>query len=394
VAFIATLNDALSNAALPPQEAERAMPEAGCRSAVDDLSRWPVYAQTRLADLPGLAARLGIARLWVKDEGARRPLSSFKALGAAYALGEHIRDQIEAASGERPGYDAIWAGKHRAEAAKIHVSAASDGNHGRSLAWGAQALGAKCTVYLPHGVSDARADAIAEFGSTVIHVDGNYEDAIARVTSDSARDGMVMLQDTSFPGYVDHCRRIMQGYTLLAEEIMDAIPQGTPPTHLFVQIGCGGLAAAVAMASWRRYGAARPRLIAIEPSVADSLRRSIESGSAEIIAGEHPTIMIGMACGEVSMLAWDVLKTATHSVVAIDDDAAARAMRLAARGVDGDPTIEMGETGAAGLGALMAALDDAEAKAKLELGPDSRVVLLNTEAAIDRAAYDRILAAA
>ncbi len=394
MAMLATRNMSLSADCAPGPAASAAMPLEGCRSAVQDLASWPVYAPTRMVEAPGLARLSGVARLWIKDEGQRRPLSSFKALGAAYALGEHLRDEVAARAGVRPGYDAIWAGKHRADAANIHVCAASDGNHGRSLAWGAQSLGARCTIYLPHGVSQARADAIAEFGARIVPVDGNYEDAIARVSADSRRDGMIMLQDTSFPGYVAHCQRIMQGYTLLGEEILDQLAEEEPPTHIFVQVGCGGLAAAIAMSAWRRHGATRPRLIAVEPDVVDSLRRSLASGESEIVGGEHPTIMIGMACGEISMLAWDVLRTATHSGVAIGDAAAARAMRLAGRGAHGDPVIEMGETGAAGLAALIEAADHPEIGALLELDRSSRVVVINTEAAIDRISYDRILAAA
>jgi diaminopropionate ammonia-lyase len=393
MAIIVSGNPLFDQYDLLRESVSAALPLAGCQSAADDLRQWPVYARTPLVEMPGMAELFSVGRVWVKDEGIRQPLASFKALGAAYALGELLRDKVEQADGVRPSYTSLWAGNHEATARALHVCAATDGNHGRSLAWGAQVLGARCTIYLPANVSPARAAAIGEFGAQIVRVNGNYEDTIMRVVEDSKRDGMVMLQDTSFPGYVLHCQRIMQGYTLIAEEIMDDLADQDPPTHMFVQVGCGGLAAAVGIAAARRYGDDCPRIVTVEPIVADSLRRSIETGLEQVVEGEHPTIMIGMACGEVSLLAWEILKHIAHSAVAIDDGPAIEMLRLSALGHRNDPPMVMGETGAAGAGALMEASRNPQMRGALELDAHSRVVVLNTEGAIDEQLYRSLLAA-
>lgn len=391
--IVATRNPFFDRQNLLPGPVSAALPLAGCQSATDDLRHWPVYLSTPLVEMPGMAQLVSVGRVWIKNEGVRHPLSSFKALGAAYAFGELLRDRVEEAGGVRPSYASIWAGDHKDTAQSLHVCAATDGNHGRSLAWGAQLLGARCTIYLPANVSEAREAAIAEFGADIVRVKGNYDDTILRVVEDSRRDGMVMLQDTSFPGYVLHCQRIMQGYTLIAEEIMDDLAHLDPPTHLFVQVGCGGLAAAVGIAAARRYGVHCPRIVTVEPAVADSLRRSIETGTEQVVGGDHATIMIGMACGEVSLLAWEVLKHIAHSAVAIDDGPAIEMIRLSARGHKGDPPMVMGETGAAGAGALLEASRTPQARQTLQLDLESRVVVINTEGAIDAKLYHELIAA-
>lgn len=373
---------ARQRAVIDPEKAERAKRE---------LAAWPVYRPTPLVSLPGFAQRAGVGAVWVKNEAERGPLSSFKALGGAFALGEALRDAIAVDTGTRPDYDALFAGRHRDAAAAVHAVAATDGNHGRSLAWGAQLFGARCTIFLPRNVSAERAALIAEFGATIERVDGNYDRAVAVARDAATRPGHVLIQDTSFEGYTLHCQRIMYGYMLMAEEIRGQLPAGELPTHVILQVGCGGLAASVAADFWLHWGARRPKLVAVQSTQADTLRPSLAAGERRVVDGELDTAMVGIACGELSMLAWDLLRDEVAAAVAIDDEPAFEAMRLLAVGVDGDPPLVVGETGAAGFGALLQLTRHRVEAAGLGLDAESRVLLIASEGALDARSYEKVM---
>ena len=360
-----------------------------------DLASWPVYQPTPLLALPGLARRAGVAQVWLKHEGLRAPLASFKALGGAFALGEVLRDVVEASTGSRPAYSSLFAGKHAAAASGVHAVAATDGNHGRSLAWGAQVFGTPCTIFLPWNVSPEREALIAAFGAQIRRVPGNYDAAVAAAREASQAPGCVLIQDTSFEGYTLHCQRIMYGYMLMAQEIRAQLPPGDLPTHVFLQVGCGGLAAAVAADFWLTWGPRRPKVIAVQSTRAASLLRSLEAGARTTVEGDLDTAMIGIACGEISMLAWDILRDEVSLALAIDDEAAFEAMRLLAAGSDvGDAPVVIGETGAAGVGALLTLAADRSSNAgAAALDAHSRVLVIGSEGALDSGSYRRIVGA-
>lgn len=359
--------------------------------ATRELAAWPVYQPTRLLSLPGLARRLGVGEVWVKCEGERVPLASFKALGGAFALGEALRDRVEAATGRRPAYDELFAGQHRDAAAGLHVVAATDGNHGRSLAWGAQLFGCACTIVLPWNVSAEREALIAGFGAEMRRVSGNYDAAVAEAWRLSEAEGCALIQDTSFPGYEEPCRRIMYGYMLMAQEIRGQLPPGTKPTHVILQVGCGGLAASIAADFWLAWGEHRPKVLAVQSTQADSLLRSLAAGQRVAVDGDLDTAMVGIACGEVSMLAWDILRDELTGAIAIDDEPAFEAMRWLADGVDGDPPLVIGETGAAGFGALLELTRHRSDAAALQLDAKSRVLLIASEGALDAVSYAKVI---
>lgn len=360
-------------------------------SARDELRTWPVYAETPLVDLAGFAALAGVRQVLVKDEGQREPLNSFKALGGAYALGEGIRDLIEARSHHRPTYEDLFAGAYSDQVKELCAFAATDGNHGRSLAWGASLFGCACQIFTPRGVSERRKELIRSLGATVTGLDGNYEYAVetARERSDAHGAGM-FIQDTSDETYQLPCQRIMHGYTLLSEEARLQLGSQEPPTHVFVHIGCGGLAAAVAADLWLAYGSQRPKIIGIEPLNADSFRRSIQKGELVEVGGNHETVMIGLAVGEVSAIAWPILKRVIDYSVALDDRSAIEVLNLCAEGVNGDPPMIVGETGGAGLAALLDISRDEKLRKQIELDENSRVLTINTEGAVDQVTYDRL----
>lgn len=356
------------------------------------LRSWRDYAPTPLVSLPELAASLGVREVVAKDEGARTDLASFKALGGAYALSERLKLRVAQETGDsNVTIEDLERGTYEEVTRRVVATCASDGNHGRSVAWGARRFRCGCVVYLPKSVSRRRAEAIEAYGAQVIWVDGNYDDAVRQAAVDAAEHGREVISDTSSPDYQDIPRQVMAGYSLLFEEVVDQMAE--PPTHVFVQVGCGALAAVAAGYFWSRLGAERPVVVAVEPLNAACLLETVQAGDLAVVGGDHATIMGGLACGEVSFVAWKVLRGGLDHAISMADDYALRAMRLLGRGLLGERIIA-GETGAAGVGALLALLDQPEALARLRMGPESRVLVVVTEGATDPELYERLISRA
>jgi diaminopropionate ammonia-lyase len=272
---------------------------------------------------------------------------------------------------------------------RITVTGATDGNHGRSVAWGAQTFGCRCVIYVHGTVSEGRCRAIAAYGAEVRRVEGTFDDAVRRAVADADANGWYVVSDTSYEGYTDVPRDVMQGYSLMVEEALGQCPSF--PTHVFVQGGVGGLAAGVCSFLWEKYATRRPRYIVVEPEKADCLYRSAVAGEPTPVEGPLDTIMAGLACGEVSMLAWRILDPGTDAFMTIDDAAAADCMRLLADGRFGDEPVVAGESAVAGLAGLLPAAADQNARQRLDLRPDSRVLVFGTEGATDPDLYRRIV---
>lgn len=345
---------------------------AGFAKAVREIRSWPGYAPTPLVVLPALADALGLAAIRYKDERGRFGLKSFKALGGAYAVRRVLARQ------NRP-------------AAEVTVTCATDGNHGRSVAWGAQLFGCRCVIFVHATVSEGRAEAIRRYGAEVRRVKGNYDDAVRHAAGEAGRHGWYVVSDTSYEGYRDVPLDVMHGYGVMAEESMAQWPAGGAPTHIFVQAGVGALAAAICASFWLRWRKRRPRFVIVEPVRADCIYRSLEAGRPAAVHGGLETVMAGLACGEVSQLAWEVLATGADAAVAIDDAFALDAVRRLASPRGGDPAIVAGETGGAGLAALLALGERPEFRAPLALGPQAEVLLLGSEGDTDPEIYRRIV---
>ncbi|WP_332764563.1 diaminopropionate ammonia-lyase [Phenylobacterium sp.] len=356
-----------------------------------ELKGWRDYAVTPLVELPVLADRLGVRQVAVKDEGARTDLGSFKALGGAYAICQHLRSYVEQGAGvAHVSADDLENGLYSDLTQAVVATCASDGNHGRSVAWGARRFGCGCVVYLPRSVSSRRAEAIEAYGAQVVWVDGNYDDAVRLAAEDAQRLGRTVIADTSSPAYQAVPRQVMAGYSLLFEEALDQLERA--PSHVFVQVGCGALAAVAAGYLWARLGFERPKIIAVEPVNAACLLETVREGELAIVGGEHETIMGGLACGEVSYIAWQVLRRGLDYALAMPDEFALQAMVALADGSLGH-RLTAGETGAAGVGALLALAQDASTRQALGLTDESRVLLVITEGATDPDLYARLLAA-
>jgi diaminopropionate ammonia-lyase len=354
-------------------------------------SSLPGYHPTPTLRLPALARRMGVKEIYVKDESYRFDLSAFKIMGASYAVYRflkqewerhqespfHIRDVLEA------GPDGPWAGRYT-------LCTATDGNHGRAVAWIAKRLYQKAVVYMPKGTVTARIDNIRAEDAEVHIIDGTYDNAVRKIAEDADKNGWHIISDTAYPGYMTIPGYIMAGYTTMFKE-MEAIIHGDDDPgvdYVFIQGGVGSFAAAAVWYYVHRYGAGRPILISVEPTEAACLLASNRAENGELITstGSFQTIMAGLNCGTPSHLAWPILRDGIDLFLAIPDDYAIEAMRRYYYPRGDDPHIVSGESGAAGMGAFLALMKDEslrEAQNKLGMGPDSRILIFNTEGATD-----------
>jgi diaminopropionate ammonia-lyase len=360
------------------------LPSAGFRRAKKEIMSWSGYTPTPLRELADFAKRIGLAAIRLKDESTRFGLQSFKALGGAYAVGTLLLSNL-ARTGTAPGATMadLEAGTHRAATERITVTCATDGNHGRAVAWGARRFHARCVIFVHAGVSQARANAIAHYGADIRRVPGTYDDAVRETARQADAHRWHVVSDTSWPGYTEIPRDIMQGYRLMADEAADQWT-GDPPTHVFIQGGVGGVAAAVSVQMRARFKQT-PALIVVEPDRAACLLASAELGERTTIPGDLDTLMAGLACGEPSLVAWQELHCAAAAFMAIPDEAAVETVRLLAR-----CGIESGESGVAGFAGLLLAASDPATRAGLGLNGDSRVLAFSTEGATDAALYARL----
>ncbi|QEL23870.1 diaminopropionate ammonia-lyase [Bosea sp. F3-2] len=373
---------------LHPDDVETLGP-AGADAIEAHLAERQNHVPTPLHSLPGLAAALGIGALFIKDEGQRLGLGSFKALGGAYAV---IRLALEAASEKlgRPLSDADMNDPAiRTVAAGMTFACATDGNHGRSVAQGAQLLGAKAVIFVHGGVSDERVAAIARFGAEMVRVNGTYDDSVVEAARVATERGWTIVSDTSWEGYERIPGLVMQGYTAIAREALAQMP--AQPSHVFVQAGVGGIAAALAAQMQTRFGDERPLFSVVEPSRAACIFEAARQGRPVKIAHGAPTVMAMLECYDPSPLALRVLYRAADAFLTAEDSDAVEAMNRLARPVAGDPAIVAGESGAAGLAGLLAVLRNPEARAALKLDASSRVFLVNTEGATDPARYAELV---
>uniref|UniRef100_UPI003F499C57 diaminopropionate ammonia-lyase n=1 Tax=Cupriavidus necator TaxID=106590 RepID=UPI003F499C57 len=364
---------------------------AFARAAVQ-IRRWPGYAPTPLVALDGLAGAAGVAQILYKDEGGRFGLGSFKALGGAYAVSRLLVREIASRLGVSDvSVDDLLSGRYADVVRDITVTCATDGNHGRSVAWGAQRFGCQCVIYIHATVSEGRKAAIEQYGALVVRTAANYDDSVRQAADDAARLGRFVVSDTSYEGYMEVPKDVMQGYAVMADEALHQLPDGQLPTHVFLQGGVGGLAAAVCAHFWEVLGDKRPRFIVVEPDKAACLYESARAGKPVAVHGDLDTVMAGLACGEVSLLAWEVLHPGAHAFLTIDDASALDSVRLLADSRYGDTPIVAGESAVAGLAGCLGAMADPAVREQLGLTAASRVLVFGSEGATDVALYERIV---
>lgn len=381
-----------ANASEPyPATLQQILSFQGFSAAKEVIEALPLYERTPTHRLRGLAAALGIADLYVKDESTRFGLRAFKGVGGAYAVFRLLQSRARSLGlGECSARDFLE-GRHPEVSAGLTVCCATTGNHGRSVARAAKMFGCRCVIYVPAITSKGRVDALEELGARVVRHPGNYDEAVRQAAADAVESGWIIVSDTAYEGQTDIPRDVMHGYRVVVNEVVEQLPDRAPPTHVFVQTGVGGIAAAFVTHFWELWGAARPRFVVVESREAACMLRSARADRPVVVEGALNTRMYGLAAGHPSTLAWDVLRVGADDFVTIADAPAFLAMQLLASGTEGDPPVIAGDAGAAGLGALMVALAGAERSRSLGLDNRSRVLLIITEGATDPAGYEAIV---
>ena len=357
----------------------------------------PGYKMTPLRSMPNLAQMLGLGGIYIKDEAQRLTLNSFKVLGGSYAVSRYIQKML-GLSDEETTYEYLTSPECHAKLGNLTFAAATDGNHGRGIAWASMKLGLPCVIYVHKETSQARIDAIRGYGATVEIIDGNYDDAVRKMAEDAAANGWTVISDTSWPGYTEIPTWIMQGYsTLMLEAQEQLLGVGlSKPSHVFVQAGVGAMAASVIGFYTALFPDDPPIFIVVEPDKAACVFESIKAGDGKChsVKGALDTIMAGLACGDPSPIAFDILEHTADFFLSIPDYIAARGMRILSCPLHGDPFIISGESGAAPLGALYSVMTDkgaADLREKMKLGPDSTVFMVNTEGNTDPKHFRQII---
>ncbi|MBN2346901.1 MAG: diaminopropionate ammonia-lyase [Candidatus Aminicenantes bacterium] len=358
----------------------------------------PGYEPTPLRSLPALAARLGVGEIHVKDESVRFGIKAFKALGASYAMYRFLQKRWADLFAESFDPASFRDPAALEKLGLFTFCAATDGNHGRAVAWTARLLGQKAVIYMPADSVAARVENIRAEGAEVVLLEGTFDRCVERCAADAAHNGWQVVSDTAYPGYRDIPGWILMGYTTIFAELEGLLhgPMKTGADAVILPAGVGGLAAAGAFFYSRLYGPKRPCLICVEPLSSDCFLESVRHGKGEPLPtrGNQTSIMAGLNCGIPSPLAWPFLRDAFPFFLAVGDEWAERAMRQYYRPLKDDPRIISGESGSSGLAALLALATSeklAEVRGQLPLGPDSRILLLNTEGDTDPENFRKVV---
>jgi diaminopropionate ammonia-lyase len=368
------------------------------RDMLDFHRSLPGYAATPLLELPNLAAKLGLAEVYVKDESQRFGIKAFKALGASYAVYRFLQRRWQERFPEPFTPASFRDAKALETLGAFTFCAATDGNHGRAVAWTARMLGQKAVIYMPADSVPARVENIRGEGAKVVLVAGTFDLCVERCAADAAKNGWQAISDTAYAGYREIPGWILLGYTSIFAELEGLLhgPMKTGVDAVILPAGVGGLAAAGAFFYSKRYGAKRPCLICIEPVSSDCFLESVRHGQGQPLPtkGRQTSIMAGLNCGVPSPLAWPFLRDAYPFFLAVGDEWAEQAMRRYCHPLKDDPRIVSGESGASGLAALLALTTSpklAEARQKLPLGKGSRVLLVNTEGDTDPENFKKVV---
>lgn len=332
------------------------------------------YESTPLIRLESLAGFYGIEDIYIKDESKRFGLNAFKALGGSYCIGRYMEE-------------------HPADGKQLTFVTATDGNHGRGIAWTARKLGQKCVVYMPKGSAEERLENIRKLGAEAYITDMNYDDAVRHAKDMAEEKGWILVQDTAWEGYEEIPSHIMQGYMTMAAEAVEQLGEETP-THVFLQAGVGAMSGAVTAFLRNFYGdKRRPEIIIVEPDKADCIFRTAKADDGELrfVKGDMDTIMAGLACGEPCTIGWDILDREADAFISMPDYIAAGGMRRLANPLGTDEKIVCGESGAATLGAVAFILEDQELRKKFRIDEKSKILCFSTEGDTDRENYRRIV---
>ena len=339
--------------------------ESNVDDAYNTISKWKDYKPTPLVNLIKLSNKLKLNNIFYKDESKRFNLKSFKALGGAYAVEKTTQGNKN-----------------------IIVATATAGNHGRSVAWGAQRLGLKCKIFISEYVSEARANSMRKLDAEVIRVNGNYEKSLERCISESNKNGWEIVQDVAWENYEYVPKLTMSGYSVMIKEISNQTDQYI--THVFLQAGVGGMASG-AIAGIAKYFKRIPKIIIVEPENADCVLKSVENGSLQKVDIKKESIMGGMSCGEVSLVPWKILKESVNTCTSVTDENVDLTVAMLKNKILSDVEIVGGECSTPGIISLVACANDNEIRKNLELEESSNILIIGCEGDADEDLYNKLL---
>ena len=339
--------------------------ESNVDDAYNTISKWKDYKPTPLVNLVKLSNKLKLNNIFYKDESKRFHLKSFKALGGAYAVEKTTQGNKN-----------------------IIVATATAGNHGRSVAWGAQRLGLKCKIFISEYVSEARANSMRKLDAEVIRVNGNYEKSLERCISESNKNGWEIVQDVAWENYEYVPKLTMSGYSVMIKEISNQTDQYI--THVFLQAGVGGMASG-AIAGIAKYFKRIPKIIIVEPENADCVLKSVENGSLQKVNIKKESIMGGMSCGEVSLVPWKILKESVNTCTSVTDENVDLTVAMLRNKILSGVEIVGGECSTPGIISLIACAEDSEIRKNLELEESSNILIIGCEGDADEDLYNKLL---
>ncbi|MDF2499834.1 MAG: diaminopropionate ammonia-lyase [Anaerosporomusa subterranea] len=355
------------------------------------------YVVTPLQSLDRLAKEFNVGKIWVKDESHRFGLNAFKVLGGSFAIGKYLSEKLGLPMNQLT-FEMLKSSAVKAEIGEVTFITATDGNHGRGVAWAANQLGQKAVVYMPKGSAITRLANIRAEGAVAAITDLNYDDTVRLANRHAQENGWVVVQDTAWPGYEKIPTWIMQGYATIIREALEQIVEAgdEKPTHIFLQVGVGSFAGSILGYLADKFGEERPATVIVEPDKAACLYKSIvaDDGEPHAVTGDLNTIMAGLACGEPNSISWGILRDYAEWYAVCPDYVAARGMRLLANPLGSDPRVISGESGAVGLGllSLLAERDDLKPiTEKLKLNQTARILIISTEGDTDPITYKDIV---
>ncbi|WP_400194909.1 diaminopropionate ammonia-lyase [Lysinibacillus telephonicus] len=357
---------------------------------------FPQYKPTPLAKLDNLAKELNVSKVFVKDESYRFGLNAFKALGGSYAIGHYLAEKLNINLADLT-YDKLVSLEVREKLGELTFITATDGNHGRGVAWTAKQLKQKSVVYMPKGSSEERLNHIKSEGAEASITDFNYDDAVRLAAEHADKNNWVLVQDTAWENYEEIPKRIMQGYITMVLEAYEQLKElGEKPTHIFIQAGVGSLAATVQGFFANVYGEDRPITVVVEPEKANCIFKTAEAndGKLHYVKGDMDTIMAGLACGEPSTLGWEILSDYADAFLSCSDNIAAQGMRILAAPIKDDPKVISGESGAVGVGAVSEILRRSKysnLKEQLNINSDSKILFFSTEGDTDAEHFKKVV---
>lgn len=354
---------------------------------------FPVYEKTPLVEMSSLAKELGVGNIFVKDESYRFGLNAFKVLGGSFAIGNYLAKKLGMDISQLP-YEKMISDEIREKLGEITFVTATDGNHGRGVAWTANQMKQKAVVYMPKGSAAERLANIQAEGADASITDMNYDEAVRLANRMAEENGWVMVQDTAWEGYEDIPTWIMQGYATMAYEAYEQLDE--KPTHIFLQAGVGSLAGAVAGFFSSMYGEDRPIITVVEPEKAACLYKTAEANDGELhfVTGDMDTIMAGLACGEPCSIGWNILKDYADNFISCPDYVAANGMRILGNPPRGDQRVISGESGAVTAGCVAEIMRNPELedmKKALKLDENSRILCISSEGDTDEANYKAVV---